>query len=120
MRKIFTFLVFTLILFCYKSQQVTLNSQYLFNDFTINPAVAGTKAYSPLSFSFRRQWMGIDEAPISQNFMYHTYLGDKVGLGGHIFNDVAGPSEDLDLVQLSLIILKQVNALNFHLEFLVH
>ena len=92
MRKIFTFLVFTLILFCYKSQQVTLNSQYLFNDFAINPAVAGTKAYSPLSFSFRRQWMGIDEAPISQNFMYHTYLGDKVGLGGHIFNDVAGPS----------------------------
>jgi len=92
MKRIFTVSVFILILFNYKSQQVSLNSQYLFNDFAINPAVAGTKAYSPLSFSFRRQWMGIDEAPVSQNFMYHTYLGDNMGLGGQIYNDVYGPS----------------------------
>ena len=61
MKRIFTFSVFILILFHYKSQQVSLNSQYLYNDFAINPAVAGTKVYSPLSFSFRRQWMDIDE-----------------------------------------------------------
>ena len=92
MKRIFTFSVFILILFHYKSQQVSLNSQYLYNDFAINPAVAGTKVYSPLSFSFRRQWMGIDEAPVSQNFMYHTYVGDNMGIGGHIFNDIAGPT----------------------------
>ena len=92
MKRIFTFSVFILILFHYKSQQVSLNSQYLYNDFAINPAVAGTKVYSPLSFSFRRQWMDIDEAPVAQNFMYHTYAGDNMGIGGHIFNDVAGPT----------------------------
>ena len=102
MKRIFTFSVFILILFHYKSQQVSLNSQYLYNDFAINPAVAGTKVYSPLSFSFRRQWMDIDEAPVAQNFMYHTYAGDNMGIGGHIFNDVAGLLEDLVLALLLL------------------
>jgi type IX secretion system PorP/SprF family membrane protein len=76
----------------FKSQQIALNSQYLFNDFAINPAVAGSKSYAPLSFSFRRQWMGIDEAPVTQNLMYHTYFGEKMGLGAHIYNDASGPT----------------------------
>jgi type IX secretion system PorP/SprF family membrane protein len=75
-----------------KSQQIGLTSQYLFNDFSINPAIAGTKSYSPLSISFRRQWMGIDGAPVTQNLMYHTFLGESAGIGGHVFNDVSGPS----------------------------
>jgi len=73
-------------------QQTALNSQYLFNDFAINPAVAGTKNYTPLSLSFRRQWMGIDEAPITQNLMAHTFIGENAGGGIHIYNDATGPS----------------------------
>ena len=74
-------------------QQTSLNSQYLFNDFAINPAVAGTKNYTPLSLSFRRQWVGIDEAPITQNLMAHTYIGKSAGGGFHFFNDSWGPSK---------------------------
>ena len=74
-------------------QQTSLNSQYLFNDFAINPAVAGTKNYTPLSLSFRRQWVGIDEAPISQNLMLHSYIGESSGGGIHFFNDASGPSK---------------------------
>ena len=89
------FLTITLLLLAFstfKSQQIGITSQYLLNDFLINPAVAGTKSYSPLSISFRRQWMGIDEAPVTQNLMYHTYLGDNMGFGGHVFNDASGPT----------------------------
>ena len=68
-------------------QQIALNSQYMFNSFAINPAVAGTKNYAPLSFTFRRQWMGIDEAPVTQNLMGHTYIGKNAGTGIHLFND---------------------------------
>jgi type IX secretion system PorP/SprF family membrane protein len=77
----------------YYGQQNALNSQYLFNDFAINPAVAGTKNYTPLSLSYRRQWVGIDEAPISQNLMLHTYIGENSGGGIHFFNDASGPSK---------------------------
>ena len=62
MKRIFISSVFLLALLTYQGQQIALNSQYLFNDFAINPAIAGTKSYAPLSISFRRQWMGIDEA----------------------------------------------------------
>lgn len=88
-------LIFTVLLFCstdFLGQQISLNSQYMFNDFAINPAVAGTKNYTPLSLSYRRQWMGIDEAPISQNLMMHTYVGENAGAGIHFFNDASGPS----------------------------
>ena len=92
MKRIFISSVFLLGLLTYQGQQIALNSQYLFNDFAINPAVAGTKSYAPLSISFRRQWMGIDEAPVTQNLMYHSYLGDNMGFGGHMFNDASGPT----------------------------
>ena len=92
MKRIFISSVFLLGLLTYQGQQIALNSQYLFNDFSINPAVAGTKSYAPLSISFRRQWMGIDEAPVTQNLMYHTYLGDNMGFGAQMFNDASGPT----------------------------
>ena len=92
MKRIFISSVFLLGLLTYQGQQIALNSQYLFNDFSINPAVAGTKSYAPISISFRRQWMGIDEAPVTQNLMYHTYLGDNMGFGAQMFNDASGPT----------------------------
>jgi type IX secretion system PorP/SprF family membrane protein len=73
-------------------QQIVLNSQYMINEFALNPAAAGTKTYAPLVLSVRRQWTGIKEAPVSQHLSYHTSIAPKVGVGGHIFNDVAGPS----------------------------
>ena len=93
MEKKLLFVTAILTSFFYYGQQNSLNSQYLFNDFAINPAVAGTKNYTPLSLSYRRQWVGIDEAPISQNLMFHSYVGEKSGAGIHLFNDAAGPSK---------------------------
>lgn len=74
------------------AQQIALTSQYMFNEFSFNPAVAGTKNFAPLSFSFRRQWMGMDEAPVTQNLSFHSFIGDNTGAGVQLFNDVAGPS----------------------------
>ena len=48
MKRIFITSICLLIILSYKSQQNSMTSQYLFNDFAINPAVAGTKSYSPL------------------------------------------------------------------------
>lgn len=75
-----------------KAQQLPLTSQYMFNDLIINPAVAGSKDDALLSLSFRKQWAGINEAPISQTLSGHTYLGKGVGIGGLFINDSYGPS----------------------------
>jgi type IX secretion system PorP/SprF family membrane protein len=74
------------------AQQIALNSQYMYNELLINPAVAGNKPYTPIGFAFRRQWAGIDAAPVTQSLFGHGYLGGGFGLGGMIYNDVAGPS----------------------------
>ncbi|CAG5080297.1 PorP/SprF family type IX secretion system membrane protein [Parvicella tangerina] len=73
-------------------QQFIMNSQYMVNAFAINPAAAGTKTYAPLVLDVRRQWTGIREAPVGQHLSYHTNISKQFGVGGYLFNDVAGPS----------------------------
>lgn len=75
------------------AQQIALNSQYMFNEFSFNPAVAGTKNFAPLTFSFRRQWMGINEAPVTQNLSFHSFIGKNTGAGIQVYNDVSGPTK---------------------------
>ena len=92
MKKYFLSLLAIFLFFSNKGQQVALNSQYLFNDLAINPAVAGVKNYTPLTFSFRRQWAGIDEAPVTQHLIAHTYFGKSAGAGVNFYNDASGPT----------------------------
>ena len=92
MKKLLLFVFVSVSIYNFNAQQIALNSQYMFSSFAINPAVAGTKNYSPLAFTFRRQWMGIDEAPVTQNLMGHAYLGKNIGTGFHFFNDASGPT----------------------------
>lgn len=79
-------------------QQFIMNSQYMVNAFAINPAAAGTKTYAPLVIDVRRQWTGIREAPVGQHISYHTSISKQIGIGGYLFNDVAGPSRRTGLM----------------------
>lgn len=79
------------------AQQRTLWSQHVFNDFAINPAVAGAKDYIPVHIAARRQWMGIKDAPISQVISSHGYVAYNLGLGGLIINESAGPTRRIGL-----------------------
>jgi type IX secretion system PorP/SprF family membrane protein len=50
------------------AQQLPHYTQYIFNGFIINPAVAGIENYTDLKLSHRHQWSGVDGAPVT------TYL----------------------------------------------
>lgn len=82
-----------------------LADQYLINNFQLNPAVAGTERYSPITISTRQQWVGFIKAPTTKAISYHTGIraknirftprgyvnkGDRsfgnIGLGGGAFN----------------------------------
>lgn len=94
MRKYLLVLVFILITLgtVLKAQQLPLYSQYMLNDFFINPAIAGSKSYSPVVLSVHKQWVGINDSPSTQTVSGHTMLANNnVGLGAIIFNDNFGP-----------------------------
>ena len=81
-----------LVAFGVNGQQLSLNSQYMFNEAALNPAAAGSKEYVPIHFNFRRQWSGFDGAPVSQILTTHADMGKNLGFGGSLYNDVTGPS----------------------------
>ncbi|MCB9189575.1 MAG: type IX secretion system membrane protein PorP/SprF [Flavobacteriales bacterium] len=90
--KIYFLVVLAFTAMSMNAQQIALSSQYMFNEFAFNPAVAGTKNFAPLTFSFRRQWMGMNEAPVTQNLSFHSFVGKNAGAGVQLYNDVAGPT----------------------------
>jgi type IX secretion system PorP/SprF family membrane protein len=57
-------------------------SQYLQNGLVINPAYAGARDELSLMSSYRKQWLGIADAPEVYSLSLHSPLkGDKVALG---------------------------------------
>ena len=74
------------------AQQLPELSQYLNNDYLLNPAIAGTKTYAPATISTRVQWMSFTNAPVTQVGSIHGAITDNVGLGLSIINATAGPT----------------------------
>jgi len=66
-------------------------SQYMFNDYALNPAIGGTHDYWQINTNYRYQWAGMPDGP--QTYMLSGYGPHKsmpMGYGGYIFNDVVG------------------------------
>jgi type IX secretion system PorP/SprF family membrane protein len=93
------------------AQQLPLYSQYTFNAFLLNPAVAGSEGYTSFNLTSREQWFGIEGAPrtyalsLQTRIMKRSFIqkeasvkkryvrplrSGKVGLGVYIYNDHAG------------------------------
>jgi hypothetical protein len=53
-------------------QQLPLYSQYLYNKFLINPAVAGSDGYTSFNLTAREQWIGFSGAPRTVSFSMQT------------------------------------------------
>lgn len=101
------FVVFEQISF---GQQLPLYSQYLYNKFLINPAVAGSDGYTSLNLTARKQWLGLDGSPqtfsfsVQTRFLKHKPIVEvknnktvfipendaRVGLGASVFSYQSG------------------------------
>jgi type IX secretion system PorP/SprF family membrane protein len=74
------------------AQQLPLFSQYMQNDFVLNPAIAGTKEYAPFRSIIRNQWSGLEGQPNTQTLSFHNSIKNrKMGYGLYVFNDRLGP-----------------------------
>ena len=76
-----------------KAQQLPMYSQYLTNDFILNPAIAGSKLYFPIQINSRTQWSGLGTiAPKTNTLSYHMPVAyDAIGIGAIVMQDETGP-----------------------------
>lgn len=74
------------------AQQLPQLSQYQFNDYVFNPAVAGSRPYFELRSGHRYQWVGIQDAPRTFTLSGLSPIGEKMGVGGYLFTDHVGPT----------------------------
>ena len=81
------------------SQQLPMFSQYISNDFVLNPAVAGSKPYFPIKLSSRTQWSSLGSiAPQTNMLSYHMPVAyDAIGVGAIISQDQTGPYSNLSV-----------------------
>jgi len=74
-----------------KAQQEPMYSQYMFNLLQINPAYAGNRAVDNITTLYRKQWVGIDNAPTTADLSWDRRSeGSNVGYGLQIYNDKLG------------------------------
>lgn len=96
-RKIIFSFVLCFLVFGIKAQQVPQYTQYLFNHFAINPAVAGSKNCLDAKLGVRLQWVGFDGAPRTGFGSLHSVLkrnrfglDNKHAMGIYVENDTYG------------------------------
>ena len=111
MKRIINILMFLITGSLASGQQLPIYSQYLYNKFLINPAVAGSDGFTSYNLTAREQWVGYYGAPRTYSFsaqtrilkrsyilkntsvrrqVYRPKTDGKVGFGGYVFSDKNG------------------------------
>ncbi len=75
------------------AQQLPVYTQFMFNSYVFNPAVAGTDDYYQVRLNSRFQWVGMTDPPQTNSLsVYGPHTEKDMGFGGYIYNDVTGPT----------------------------
>lgn len=82
------------------AQQDPQYSQYMFNQFAINPAFAGSREAISTTLFYRHQWVGIkDGAPKTQTITIHAPMRNKkMAVGLAIVADQIGPKSSTGIL----------------------
>lgn len=88
------FLNFSFLIFPCTSQQMPYYTQFKPNNAFLNPGMVGTKRIVDARLNYRRQWMGFDDAPVTQGISLNSrILRGSMGLGTTYFSDKTGPTK---------------------------
>ncbi len=60
-----------------KAQQKPHYTQYILNNYIINPALTGIENYTDVKLSHRHQWVGFQDAPVTTYFTIHKPIGKQ-------------------------------------------
>jgi len=82
-------ITYTIPLLGQQSPEFTL---YMMNPFLYNPAVAGTANYWEIRSDHRFQWVGLNNAPITNVVSaFGPHSTKDMGFGGNVYSDITGP-----------------------------
>lgn len=97
--KRFIYILFGILLLASaNAQQLPQYTQYMLNEFAINPAVAGKEEFADVRSNNRYQWVGITDAPRTYMLTVHGPMKLKnMGLGMNLFTDIVGPTRRVGL-----------------------
>ena len=86
------FLLFISVFLCLEgySQEAPIHNQHFMNHYVYNPAFVGHDERAVVYLSHRRQWMGIEGAPVSSNLSFHTQLTKSIAVGANIYTETRG------------------------------
>jgi len=74
------------------AQQIPFSSLFVENPFAFNPAVAGSDNSFKIRFNNRLQWLGFDDAPVTNQLSaYGPHKVRNIGYGSNINIDKTGP-----------------------------
>ena len=91
MKKLYTILILLVVSAHFYGQHSGLNSNYLFNIFSINPAYAGQRRALDLTLFYRKQWLGATGTPQTASIMGSMEIKPKnLSLGLQYTNDNIG------------------------------
>jgi type IX secretion system PorP/SprF family membrane protein len=72
------------------SQDIPIYTQYFANPYIYNPAYAGLEGRPTFSIAHRRQWLGIEDSPITYNFTFHSPIILGFNMGVNVTQDNYG------------------------------
>ena len=90
MRILFHILLLIICAHAVVAQELPLTSQIFLNPYYYNPAYAGFEDRPSFYVYRRQQWTGIEGAPVTTGFNFHTIFKEKVNFGIHLSNDERG------------------------------
>ncbi len=98
------------------AQQLPIYSQNMLNDFSMNPAIAGTQNYFNVKSDNRFQWVGITDAPRTYILTFDGPVASQhIGVGTYVFTDITGPTRRTGFTTSYSYHLKITNNLNLSL-----
>ena len=75
------------------AQQLPQYSNYMINDYALNPAIGGSNNFFEAKSNNRYQWIGITDAPRTYILSVEGPLKNlHMGVGGLVFTDIVGPT----------------------------
>lgn len=83
------------------AQQDPMYSMYMFDKMLINPAFTGSADWAVATLKFRKQYSGLEGAPTTQTFNFHTPITKRhIGLGVKVINDKVAIMNNLNAALL--------------------
>lgn len=77
MKKLFFVVITVLAMQNIIAQQKPYYTQYILNNYILNPALSGIENYTDVKLSYRNQWTGLTGAPVTTYFSIHGPIGKQ-------------------------------------------